>query len=64
MEFREKVNFGEEKVIRATSLASKLIIKSFNFEKLAKTRGKTFPQASNVVNIRILETVLFSQKSM
>ena len=39
-EFLEKVNFGEEKVIRATSFVKKSIAMSFNLEKLAKLRGK------------------------
>ena len=36
----KKVNSGEEKVIRATSFVMKLIVKSFNFEKLTKLRKK------------------------
>ena len=47
-------------MIRATSFAKKLIAKSFNFEKLAQNkRKKRFPEASKVVNTRILETVFF-----
>ena len=39
-------------------------VKSFNFEKLAKIwEKKRFPQASKVVNARILETVLFGRKT-
>ena len=50
-------------MIRATSFAKKLILKSFKFEKLAQNkRKKRFPQASKVVNTRILETFLFWKK--
>ena len=50
-------------MIRATSFAKKSIVKSFNFEKLAQNkRKKRFPQASKIVNRRILETVLFWKK--
>ena len=50
-------------MIRATSFAKKLIVKSFNFGKLAQNkRKKRFPQAPKVVNKRILETVLFWEK--
>ena len=57
------VNSGQKKVIRATSFAKKSIVKSFNFEELAQNkRKKRFPEASKVVNTRILETVLFWKK--
>ena len=52
-------------MIRATSFAKKLIVKSFNVEKFAKKREKKrLPQASKVVNTGILETMLFWQKNM
>ena len=48
----KKVNSGEEKVIRATSFVMKSIVKSFNFEKLAKLRKKkTFAQFKILQNL-------------
>ena len=62
-EFLEKVNSSQKKMSRASSFAKKSIVKSLNFEKLAQNkRKKRFPQASKVINTRILETVLFWQK--
>ena len=48
----KKVSSGEEKVIRATFFVMKSIVKSFNFEKLAKIRKKkTFAQFKILQNL-------------